>query len=1208
MKLFFALSKVKRLKNYSTIVFLMLFCLLFSSVAKADGSSQKYNLKLKQVKITEALKEIKKITGYSFIFNQKLINKSKLVDLELENKGIKSVMDQCLDGTGLDYNIKNNIIVILKKQEPKKEKKPVRIKGVVKDDKGQTLPGVAVMVKGTTIGVSTNIDGKFSLDMPEGKTVIEFSFLGMKKKEYTIKDPSKDIIISMEEEGLGLDEVVVTGYTQTTTRKATGSVAVLKSEEFENKAVPNVDLLLQGKIAGVHTTAVSGRPGQSAKIRIRGTNTLTGNAEPLWVVDGVPLQRDIPKVAASQIAGADFESLFSNGVAGINPNDIETVTVLKDASASAIYGSRAAGGVIVITTKQGKIGKMDVNYSANFSITQKPIRENDLMNSAEKIEWEKEIWDEFAADKYAESIATSNPKLHYPVVGIVGMVRSGYGKYADMTNEEKESYLNSLKSNKTNWYDLLFRNSVSQSHYLSVSGGKDKFTYYLSMGASYNNGLVKKTDYSRYNVSSKFSYRPNDKLKISFSIDLSRQGSTGYISAIDPMTYAYFANPYEKAYNEDGSYKADETYTSLEEVNKVASLNYPDDGFNLLKELDLNKQTGTNTSVSVSSNLSYNINKDLYFSGVAAYSYTNDKSESLVHEDSYTAFMDRLSFDSPNQKKYGSMLNTFAFNSSYNLRGQLNYRKEILDGHKISLIAGSEIRGQKVESSYMKRYGYDDVTMNSAFPIPPTVDNKLGLGELITYANIVDGLSDRSISEETFASFYGAFDYNLMNKYNLSFTLRTDGSNNFGGDEQFNPTWSLGASWNIDEEEFFSSLKPWLSSLSLKLATGSTGNINKTISPKLIMTYNREIRRTESDNYRLGEIQSAPNPSLRWEKSQDYKIGLNYGLFNNKITGNFEYYYKLSKDVVSPVPVTYTTGYRQQSYNTSEIENQGIEASLNAQLYKDKDFNIRASANIAWNANKLKKYVKINPSYGGKDNVGYPLDAFIAAKYTGIDPDTGLYTFKQRPDAVIESAASFNYSENYSYYLGPKTAPINGGLSVNVSYKNFNLNIGGVFAFDKYISDFDNLKIASSAGSWESKPSNNQVPTTYNDIYYSHTNIKRELSDRWTPDNRDAKYPILIDKYGDRITDSSVVTYQHNRSITNAVLIKKINYLKINNLSLSYSLPEKYTKMLSVSSCSFSFSVNNLLTITNYDGIDPETPGAIYPIARTTSLGLSVNF
>ena len=338
------------------------------------------------------------------------------ITVDVKEVSLDSVMKEVLKGTGLRYRIQDRIILLEKAPQESSEQKFKVIRSV-KDEDGAPLPGVTVMIKGTTMGVSTDATGNFVLDMPDGYQVLQFSFIrmgDMRCQKLGATETHVNVVLKM---AVGqLDEVIVsTGYTQTTQKRTTGSVAVVGREVFENKVPTSIDQLLQGQVAGVSIVAKSGRPGESAKIRIRGTNTLTGDAEPLWVVDGVPLQRNIPSIEKGRIKAGDFNDIFANGIAGINPNDIENITILKDASAAAIYGSRAAGGVIVITTKRGKIGKMAVNYSANFSMVMKPQRDGDSMNS-------KQNWlGSKSCDEFSDGFTNGT---YYPVVGIVGMLRA----------------------------------------------------------------------------------------------------------------------------------------------------------------------------------------------------------------------------------------------------------------------------------------------------------------------------------------------------------------------------------------------------------------------------------------------------------------------------------------------------------------------------------------------------------------------------------------------------------------------------------------------------------------------------------------------------------------------------------------------------------------------------------------------------------------
>ena len=524
----------------------------------------------------------------------------------------------------------------------------------------------------------------------------------------------------------------------------------------------------------------------------------------------------------------------------------------------------------------------------------------------------------------------------------------------------------------------------------------------------------------------------------------------------------------------------------------------------------------------------------------------------------------------------------------------------------MQVLAGAEIRGSKAKSIYEKRYGYDPVTGNSSTPAPEKTDDQVDYNKLVDMANLIDGLSGQSIEETRFASFYASVDYSLYDKYIASLSFRTDGSNNFGSDEQFNPTWSLGLAWHVGDEHFMEKLRPVLSRLKLSVAMGYTGNVNKTEKSELIMYYSTSYRKTDLENLRIGEVRKAPNPHLRWEKTRDMKVALDFGLFNNRINGLVEAYYRLSKDLVTSVDVPYVTGFRGQGYNTSQIENKGIEATLQALVFRYRDFKFNASVNVAWNSNILKRYT--SPiSYSANNFVGYPLGSIFAGKSTGINPETGLYKYKLRPDADILKPTDLSDVNNYIYYKGTSTAPVTGGFNFSFSWKTLSLSVGGAYSLGGKVVDEITSPVSYNTISVTGMSSGERIPTSENDLYVNHLNVRKDVTNRWTEDNRTGvKYPRIIDTYGERLYYDQI--YPTSSTITRATMLENVSFLRVKNMSLSYSLPSNVVSKMGVSSLSFSFILTNLFTITNYSGLDPETPGATYPLARSCSFGLSLGF
>lgn len=1072
----------------------------------------------------------------------------------------------------------------------------VKVDITVVDENGDILPGASVKTSDRSLGVVSDIKGHASLWASKGST-LTITYIGMKPR--TIKVGTKAITgnIVLENEATSLDQVVVTGYSQTDIRKSTGSVGILTEKELKDQPLANVDMLMQGKLVGVNVQAVSGRPGESAKIRIRGTASITGNNEPLWVVDGVPLQKNIPAMGNSYIRSGDFSTLYANGVAGIAPQNIESITVLKDAAAAAIYGTQAQAGVIVITTKKGKAGTIHVNYSGNVSIQTSPSRDANLMNSEEKLAYEQSIWDEFSANGYANG-------TWFPRIGIIGQIRSGYGKFAGMTTEEQDAYIDELKQTNTDWFKVLFRNTVSTSHDISLSGGSDKLTYYVSGGMSTNKGIVKKTASDGAHFMSKISANPSKAVSLNFDVSYSYLKSLSASNSFNMFTYAYFANPYESPYNDDGSYKGDDTYFSLARVNGDLLHILPDNGVNVLREIDGTKMVATSSSMTLRGDITYRLNDHFRLYGLASYSYSTDNSDNEVNQDTYAAWQDRP-FEGSNlfsKRIYGNMTQTANNNRNWQLRAQLNYSQTFGDIHRVTALAGSEVSNNYAKSIFRKVYGYDPVTGNHSLPLLVAgASGTFEESDMQTYQTIANSLSGQSRVENAMASFYGAADYVLMDRYVANATIRSDGSNNFGAKEQFNLTWSAGLAWNIDEESWMTRIKHIISHATIRLSTGVTGGINKSVYPVLIMNYQNSFRNSDTQAYRMGSIGNAPNAHLRWERTHDWNGSIDVGFLKNRLNMNLSFYHRKGYDLVTSVRVVSTTGFTTQSYNTSEQVNQGVELMLNASPIKTKDWSWSLSGNIAYNQNVLTKYESPRGSIYGDIYVDYPLGKIFSSKPAGIDPETGLYTFEKRSD--YDETDPYNFA-NYLFYIGTSNYPWTGGLSTHLSWKNLSVSVSTSFSLGAKIANYITPR---SSYSDVSRGTNNYIYNTRYDVYQAHNNMVKEAAHRWTPDNPITDgYPRLIDAHGDALNLNQQQIL--SSMIQQGVFYENGSYWKIGSMTLTYSFPEQITRKIAASSLGMSFTANNLWIITNYKGMNPETPGAVYPMSRSFSFGLNIGF
>ena len=1082
----------------------------------------------------------------------------------------------------------------------------MRFSGQVTDTDGAPVIGAGlVCIEKNTAGTTTDLDGNFSITLPAGAKTVKFSSVGMKELVYQlIPGRTENVRIIMEWENTELDQVVVTGYAQTSVKRITGSVAVLNSEKFEAKAISSVDALMQGEVAGVSIKSLSGQPGTQAKITIRGSNNITGSSAPLWVVDGVPLQSESPALSSEQLATGGFDNIFVNGIGNINPNDIESITILKDAAAAAIYGSRAANGVIVVTTKKGEAGKMRISYNNTFSWSFKPERSLNLMNSSEKLSWEDELWNEFSAAKYAASL-TDNTVI-YPVVGIVGQIRAGLGDFASMKGDKaaQDKYIESLRDVDTNWYNLLFRNSFSQGHHLSLSGGSGKSTYYVALGLNDEDGMLIHNDYRRYNVNAKMTLTPTDWARIDVGMEAARQESKMPYSTVDPFYYAFFSNPYERAYNADGSYAADNTWFTLGYYNgRGAEQVMPKNGFNIIRELDSNYSKTANTNGTFRAQTDFRIIEPLHFVGLVSYSYSNNSTDKVIDKYSYSAFRDRLGSDDRSQTNlYGNISQNRTNRNSYVARGHFSFNKTFAETHTVNLLAGAELRGSGSNTIFTKRYNYDPKTGTTSLPQIS--------GPQDEWLSEVEKLNGEYFSKTRYASFYASADYYLGKSIVLNASFRTDGSSNFGSNKQFNPTWSAGAAWHIGEEAWMKKALPALSHATLRAAYGFTGDVNTSTSHLLVIQYlQQQYRYFGDETFNLGTIPSAPNPDLGWEKTQDAKAGLDFGLWKDRLTLNTEYYYRLSTDVVTSSPVQSTTGFTHVYFNAADIMNSGIELTLNGKIIQTKDWGLSAAVNFAYNYNKVLKYNPVSKSgITSKDRYveGYPTGAIFSGKYAGIASDTGLYQFELRPDATISTATDLNKPDNYRYYLGTTIAPYTGGFNLSASWRQLRLSISGVYSFG--CKTYENFRYpASYSNASHSGVSTETVQSQFSDLYGNHLNVEKDRTNRWTATHTTGvKYPRIYDYFDGKYNFASYNPM--DSSIIDAVYLKNNSYLRIKSIILTYSLPGAAVKKMRMRGLSFNVSLNNFFTFTKYDGMDPEIPGATYPTTRSVSAGMNIDF
>ena len=657
-----------------------------------------------------------------------------------------------------------------------------------------------------------------------------------------------------------IDEVIITGFQKIEKSKITSSVDVVKMKDIEQKAVASIDQMLQGRVPGLLVTPASGTPGQIAPIRLRGTASLSGPIDPLWVIDGMPLEMgDAPKYDA----GKDINDLKNYSIAGFNPEDIESITVLKDASATAIYGARAANGVILVTTKSGKKGRMNVNFSASTFVNLRPnFSKLNLMNSNQKVDWELMMASRSDLDNYRKDngevarILLANNDWN--------LFRSG-GFSA--ISEASKRQINELRGINTNWGNLLYRTAINKQYSVSLSGGLDNYAYYASLGYYDEQSTVIGSGFERLNLTFKNDFKINNKIKVGLSIFGTNTKQSSFLSDasgnITPTYYSRSANPYLRPKDENGNYVYDPNVNYMDGDARIP--------YNYMEEKDNTRYDLNTKSLRGILNLDYKIFKFLEFRSQLGIQYENQKTEKYATEQTYflRKRRDASKITSGGTTTYiipkGDYYNISNGNSfEYNFKNILEFSKKI-NRHDVNLLVGSEIRETKYTSVNSQMYGYNPRQRTS---IPLNIPNSE-----IRNANYLP-VVDTDVSN-AYASFFGTASYTFANRYTFFGSVRYDGTNFFGAEtnKRWNPIWAASVAWNVKNEDFLKDNKT-ISMFKIRSSYGLQGNIDRNTSPFFTGRYSTAKILNQTENTINDE--GAPNSLLRWEKTRTVDVGLDF--------------------------------------------------------------------------------------------------------------------------------------------------------------------------------------------------------------------------------------------------------------------------------------------------------------------------------------------
>ena len=1113
-----------------------------------------------------------------------------------------------------------------------KEKSKV-LQGWVYDKNHQVLPGVTVKVAGTSIGTSTNVKGWFRITLPMQRGTLEFSFIGFKKQLVNFTDKTDTLRIVLEEDLMELDEVTVsTGYYKVDKRHLTSSVTTLKMDDIMQPGVGTLDQMLEGRIPGMIFMQNSGQVGAVPKMKIRGTTTLLGSTAPLWVLDGVILT-DPVNVDPASINDLDFVNLLGNAISGLNPEDIEKLDVLKDTSATAIYEPKASNGVIVITTKKGKVGAPSVSYSLSGTFRQRPRytdRSVDVMNSQERIDFSKEV---------------VRKKQVIPDLSSYVGYEAAYNDYVNgvMSSDEFIRKVKFMETVNTDWLGLLMQDTYSHAHTLSVSGGSENVRYYTSLGYSNENGNLKGEENSRYSAMAKVDIN-YEKFVMSFNLNGNVQKKEYTPQEVGLMTYALNTARSVGAYNEDGSlmfYQRDNdlrhTYLkpfSIINERKNTSDDIQSNAIGMSANIEYRVIPCLKAGVQFSYGIS-NFEERVYF-GVKSWYAANLRKEYFpgsdnegVASNSEMPIGGELRLNNTKNENYSVRVN-LAFNKFLDKENAHQFQASVIGELSSTLYTGFAI----TKRGYIPERGmlFDDVNLSDSWGYLefPNYD-----GWLKSDAS-AKGILTHNLTRQV--GLVGTLFYGYKDAYIFNANMRIDGSNKFGdtSNEKLNPIWSVSGRWNIHENLL--SNKWWINTLALKASFGYQGNMSAQDSPNLII-------QRKGTHWAFDELYSSikyyPNPHLKWERTSTYNIELEYSLFNNKLVGNFSYYYRHTTDAFMSKTVSRINGVSSYTVNRGTLNNQGFEF----------DINFTPIENLGAGGEKRGFVWRINPNFGSvfnqlvdkiksKDKVlqdeirygdyldgrvqvaGRPVNTFYSYKFKGLDPKDGRPTFygTDANEIVGTDKNGNEITRQKSYELmtlgdvcmevmehsGCREPFLQGSISNYLGWRNWGLS------FNLAYSVGAKIRLLQMYGS-----NNSAVPAPV-------MNMRGEFVHRWRRpgDEEFTNVPGLLDAKSYEKTRTpwwNDKPYEFAGTIWNMydnsnVRVVSGDYLKLTSLSLRYIVPERICHKMYMKSAYLNVSGTNLFTLCSkkLKGQDPSQSGSSelinISVRPTYSLSLNVTF
>lgn len=1085
---------------------------------------------------------------------------------------------------------------------------PRTVKGRVVDEKGTPLPGVTVRIKGTQMGTATDVEGRFEMPVPEnGKYTLIFSFVGYRVREMDANaDLSKVVLKESADE---LDEVVVTGYQKIDRKLFTGAASVVMADELESDGANDVSRMLQGKAAGVQIQNVSGTFGAAPKMRIRGSSSIFGEQKPLWVVDGIVLE-DVVEISADELSSGDAQTLISSAVAGLNGDDIESFQILKDASATALYGARAMNGVIVITTKKGKAGRMSLNYSGEFAVRQVPTyREYNVMNSQQQmaiyLDLEEKGW-----LSYAKIKSGSNGGLFQKMYNELNSYEDGQFNLEN-TKVARNKWLQKYEMLNTDWFETLFRPSLQQNHSLSISVGTEKSRFYASLSFFRDPGWSRTDDVKRFtaNINAAIDINKHITLNLLTNASMRQQVAPGTLSQqIDAekgtISRGFDINPFSYALNTSRALRPRDDNGELE----YYTMNYAP--FSIINELNNNKIDVEMLDTRFQAELEVKPVKAVTLSALGSIRYVKSSQEHQVSENSNMSESYRADYNAVVRQANGNLyrdpdnitgvpvtvLPKGGFYDrtdnkllNYYFRAMANYNNVLSDFHNLNVLVGMEVKS--TDRTVSKNYGYGMQYDRGNIPFSNYLIIKKAVDIGQSYFSLEDNL-------DRFAAFYGTVGYSYDERYTINFTGRYDGSNKLGKSttSRWLPTWNISGAWHMYKEWFLSDSEV-ISLLNLRATYGLTANMGPTTNAAVV--YRNDViyrpREYRENGIYIDELE---NSDITWEKQYELNIGVDLGLFDNRFSLTVDGYQRNGFDLIGRMRSTGIGGKTFKYANYADMKSHGLEFTLNTKNIWNRNFKWETNWTFSYNVNKITNLFT-NPRVidllpvEGYPREGRPVRGLYSIPFAGLNSE-GMPVLVN--EDYEETVGEVNFSEvnktDFLKYEGPVDPKYIGGFDNTFRFHNFKVGVFFTYQFGSKLRLYPSFR------------------SQYSDLI----GMGREFADRWMlpGDEEVTNIPAIA-------TLRDAKTYPYLERAYNAynysdVRVARGDFIRLKDIYVTYNVPSKWLKNIGFSNASVRVAVSNVALLHSdkkLKGQDPEfvrSGGVALPVPRQYTCTLKFGF